>query len=316
MNTHWSEYWQQGFLTSFGADIVNYEGELKLIWENVVGDLSDNFKILDLCSGNGGLPILMSEQAEKLNLLGKIIGVDSASVNFPTHLASREKKVDIKLIPNVNCQEYKFDKKYFDLVTSQFGIEYTLIDKTLENITPALKKNGMISLVLHHTNSRILEENNAILTAANSAELKRVLKHFKSLVKAMGVINTKQDLIKLKYDNKCEQYRNKLNITIAKFIEKYGDSARDTGILSYIQTFFNEGMYWSVAQKKEYIDFIEKQIVTLIERLSELKIAAVDEEKFNDIQTKLGALGFKVNCAEELYENKKLLAWQLSATKS
>ena len=49
MNSHWSEYWQQGHTTSFGEALSgNYEGVLKNVWEPVFDGLTEDFLVVDV----------------------------------------------------------------------------------------------------------------------------------------------------------------------------------------------------------------------------------------------------------------------------
>lgn len=61
-NQHWSNYWQQGHITSFGQSFSgNYTGVLKEVWQDIIVNLPDNFAVLDLATGNGAIPQLIAD---------------------------------------------------------------------------------------------------------------------------------------------------------------------------------------------------------------------------------------------------------------
>ena len=65
-NNHWSEYWKTGVLTSLPSDFKeNYDGELYEYWESVLLAQQTPLRVLDVCTGNGAVAILLTEIAHK-----------------------------------------------------------------------------------------------------------------------------------------------------------------------------------------------------------------------------------------------------------
>ena len=83
MENYWSEYWSQGYLTSFGQDIKkNYTGKLKQSWIGFASELSPQCKILDIGTGNGALIQLIHDSSkDQLSFIGIDKATDSKYVS-------------------------------------------------------------------------------------------------------------------------------------------------------------------------------------------------------------------------------------------
>lgn len=170
-NTHWSEYWAAGALTSLPQDFkVNYDGEVADFWHSVLAELHDGAKILDVCSGNLALPLLFAEYAERQAVNFSITAVDLAKIDksvvakrFPKQAGLIEQ---IELLSETAIEQIdRHLSGSFDLISSQYGLEYCDLEVVAEKLAQLLKPNGRLAFVSHAADTAIL----SLMRAENEA---------------------------------------------------------------------------------------------------------------------------------------------------
>ncbi len=314
MSEHWSEYWSQGYLTSFGGEIKNnYEGILKKYWEKHFIKLDDDFNVLDLCTGNGSIPLLLEACLVKKVDRGTVVGVDMARVKeLDCQLHST---IDIKLLSNINCQELPFEAETFNKCTSQFGVEYSNLEITIKEVTRVLKFDGEAHFIMHNTNSEVLKLNQRTLSIITNPAVDDLFFNISELINHMGEINSPLDLQKAKQNPVCEQYRKEVNKNINQIIKVDEEAAKQSELMMYIGDFFTKGIMWSINKKKEYLSFVINEISTQRLRLTELKSAAMDLEKIIMLLKKLPN-EMSLISINQINEDSKVLAWEVTLKKN
>ena len=139
----------------------------------------------------------------------------------------------ISLKSEVDCTHLPFNDNEFDLVVSQFGIEYADLDIAIPESLRVLKVNGSFSIVIHHEHSMVILRNRRIYTLLNALEVNHFFGNILNLVSKMGDINTQNDLDKVKSDKECEQLRKVLNKTIDTLIKLDESALKDSEPVSY-----------------------------------------------------------------------------------
>ncbi|GIU05944.1 class I SAM-dependent methyltransferase [Shewanella glacialipiscicola] len=308
MSQHWSEYWEQGHLTSFGTDFSgNYAGILKDIWLPIFKELRPNFEVLDIATGNGALPLLLKSYLDESNVNGRVRGIDIAKIQLIK--PENDSLIKIDLIGEINCESLPFNDPV-DLVTSQFGIEYSNLSTSLVAVANILKGGGRLCLVCHHHNSMIIHRNKKILSLIQSVTTKKLVENLFSLADSMGQVTTKVDINRIKNDQACEALRNDINQSIGELHASNEAALMDSEILNYVTTFFKQGLYWPVDKKKDYLKFVQKQLTDLAFRLEELVGAAIDENKLTSMCKILWNEGVEFVSATTLKStDAQLLAW-------
>lgn len=310
MKQHWSEYWKQGHLTSFGSDFErNYAGILRDVWFPIFDGLKPGFEVLDVATGNGAIPLLIRDYLGQSNINGRVRGIDYAEIH--TSINEHDGQIAIDLIGGVNCESIPFEAQV-DLVTSQFGIEYSNVTESLVQISNILKIGGRISLVCHHSDSVIMVRNKRILAIVQNGLVAELIDNLHLLVEAMGDIFDKSDLQRLKEDAICEKLRMKVNHQLGELVAIDQSALQDSEILNYVMTFFKKGMFWSVKDKENYLKFVQQQINNLGLRLTELINAALDVPKLAGMATLLSSVGVRLSSISTLKtDDHQIIAWHL-----
>jgi ubiquinone/menaquinone biosynthesis C-methylase UbiE len=175
--SHWSSFWQQGHMTSLPQGFKeNYDGEFLRFWEEQFARLPRGARVLDVCTGNGSIALLAQEYSRRHDLQLQIKAVDAADIdaasviNHNPGLAQHLRAIEF--IPNTLLEDLPEATASVDLVTSQFGIEYTDWARSAGNIYRILKQDGCFSLICHALDSKIVTEME--LQVADFARLSRV----------------------------------------------------------------------------------------------------------------------------------------------
>ncbi|MFC3194852.1 class I SAM-dependent methyltransferase [Marinicella sediminis] len=159
---HWTAYWQTGVLTSLPNDFKeNYDGELADFWDSVMSASPSPMKVLDVCTGNGAVAILLKEIAVSNAKEIHVTAVDASDINpqvvLRHHPNKREVIDDIHFIAGTLVEELdqKLDPIY-DLIVSQYGIEYCDTEGAAKAISYLLKPQGRLVFVAHAADTAIL----------------------------------------------------------------------------------------------------------------------------------------------------------------
>lgn len=317
MNNHWSDYWEQGHLTSFGESFTsNYTGVLNEIWTPRFAELTSGFKVLDIATGNGALPLMVSDYLKSRSVKGEVIGVDLANIKTDISSVKLAENLNIKLLSNINCIKLPFDDGQFELVISQFGIEYADLKKAVPEALRVLRSKGRLALVMHHENSLILRRNRRILSLIKSDEIEDIFNLLSGIVDKMGEVKSKQDLDRAKQDQSCEALRKQLNASIGILVERDEEALKDCELLNYVATLFQTGLFWKKDKKLNYIEFARQQLKTLDVRLSELAGAAQSESSLAEIINLISQHDASLDHLSSIIdESRDVLGWNLLITK-
>lgn len=161
----WSSFWSKGPLhsciDSFGQ---NYSGAIGDFWRAIFADMNPGDRVIDLATGNGALPLLLShEQGED----AWIDAVDLATVAPTWHQGSQHP--NIHFYSGTAVEKLPFSDASFDLVISQFGLEYAVWPAALLECARVMKPFARAAFVMHHADSVLVEVGRT--EAANQALL-------------------------------------------------------------------------------------------------------------------------------------------------
>lgn len=161
MSKHWSEYWASGQLTSLPADFAaNYDGEIAAFWEQQFARVPAGGRVLDLCTGNGAIALLAAMYFEAQQRDVAVTAVDAAKIS-PARMAHRHPDLDaaiskIIFIDQSPVETLALPGGAFDLVTSQYGIEYCDWAAAAAQAARLLRPGGRLALVCHAASSDIV----------------------------------------------------------------------------------------------------------------------------------------------------------------
>ncbi|MEO8365883.1 MAG: class I SAM-dependent methyltransferase [Pseudoxanthomonas sp.] len=151
----WSSYWAGGALHScIGSYTDNYSGAIGDFWKARFQGLRSGSRVLDLATGNGALPLLLRDYAGTERQI-RIDAVDLAEV-APRWLQPSQ-HADITFHSGVAMEDLPFPDQSFDLVVSQFGLEYARWPQALYEILRVGQPEGAAAFVMHHADSVLVK---------------------------------------------------------------------------------------------------------------------------------------------------------------
>ncbi|QOL27155.1 class I SAM-dependent methyltransferase [Thalassotalea sp. LPB0316] len=145
----WTHYWQQGHLESCIDNQSPDNNEITALWQVFANNLRKDAVVVDLATGNGSV-------IKKLHAIVPnchYVGIDYATI------APRwaEQYQHIEFIGNTSIDNIPFETQSVDAITSQFGFEYGLSQQSISELARILKPKGLLQLVVHHSESEIVE---------------------------------------------------------------------------------------------------------------------------------------------------------------
>lgn len=149
----WSQYWSRGAEHSCAGSYQGEYGEaIARYWRAGFEKLPAQGRVLDIGTGNGPLPRLLLSLAQRSDL--QCDAIDLATVAPPwLKELSAEQSQRIRFHSNCRAEQLPFASQSFDLVVSQWGLEYSELEKSLPEVLRVLKPGGSVQLLLHHADA-------------------------------------------------------------------------------------------------------------------------------------------------------------------
>jgi SAM-dependent methyltransferase len=162
----WDQYWHYDRIASCfdGAGDSNYDEGIAGGWRAFFADLAKRACILDLCTGNGAVPLIAAEDGRA----SAIVAVDRAAIDPPAFVsrhAALYAAVDFR--GGVDVEALPLPDGGFDAVTSQYGIEYSDLDKSLPEAVRMLAPGGRARFVVHAADGVVARDARAVIADAN-----------------------------------------------------------------------------------------------------------------------------------------------------
>jgi ubiquinone/menaquinone biosynthesis C-methylase UbiE len=235
---HWDNYWQKTkTLNSFAESEqgLGYTGDIAQFWQHIFTKLAPNASILDLATGNGGLAVLALQANDNF----VISASDKANIAplqlFTEQDASYKYLQKIQFFGNMPSEALTFADAEFDMVISQFGLEYAEPVSTLQQLHRILKPAGKLVALVHHSESFISSDcwiGIAVLqvfTDENGLLLK--IKQFATfcepLQKLPALTIAQQQLLKQQSDHLLASFKASQQVLSAEQREWFNDIAKN-----------------------------------------------------------------------------------------
>ncbi|MCC7152863.1 MAG: class I SAM-dependent methyltransferase [Rubrivivax sp.] len=313
----WSRYWAQGALHSCATSYDGaYGGALAAFWRTQFVDLKPGQQVLDIATGNGALPQLLLQTMATTGF--QCDAIDRAAI-VPTWAAAlpptlRER---LRFHAQIAAEQLPFADSRFDLVISQYGIEYAELPQALRELLRVLRPDGRVALVLHHAASR-------------PALLARIeLDHIGWLRAADGLLAAAADMVapvveaataegraRLSRSADAEALRQRFNaaqVALRQRLEARHDGAdvlqeAQDATARVLQLAGTRGEAAArLALQRFHLALSDQQA-----RLTGLCEHALDEPQVQQVGASLRAAGRAVNIAP-LHEGPHLMGWSLVA---
>lgn len=154
----WERYWDSKWITSFAEQFPdNYDGPIKEFWQRQLqGDIGE---IVDLACGNGALVWIIDAFLNRPTARTRITGIDSAAIDpFAALGRAGSDYPNVRFIGKVAAEALPFPDRSVDLVVSQYGVEYTDIERSIPEIARVLRRPGRMAFVMHDAESSVVRD--------------------------------------------------------------------------------------------------------------------------------------------------------------
>jgi len=122
---------------------------IKYFWQDIFGSAKAGSRVLEIGCGSGQVSFWGAEAGRGLKIV--------ASDKIVAPGGSRFQHPDIRFMGEVAAEQLAFAQDSFDLVVSNFAIEYAPFDMALSEAARVLAPGGSLILVLHSSDSAITQ---------------------------------------------------------------------------------------------------------------------------------------------------------------
>lgn len=300
----WSQYWSQGHKTSFGNTFNDcYEGVIKDEWRKVFIKLDQPYSILDLCTGNASLIRVAEKEMTNFSAM-TFTGIDYAKVLVDEKFLKLE---NVELFFNRNIEKLPFSSDAFDVVISNFGIEYSCLSKSVSEVARVLKNGGRIEFICHHIESKIIQSSQNELLMLNDMNKKN------------GAIYCLKKLI-ISLEKKGEStiiddsefWRLKLNESLALLVDKFGDAFYQGDFISFLKFVLKP----TTKAKMNAFKVFNEEMIDYKMRLKDMVEAALTPSKLENFISIITDLNFKILIQEPILAEGECIAFKIEAIKN
>lgn len=162
----WDQYWQSARLAACdGAGGSTYRESVQSAWRRFLALQGDGKTLVDIATGNGAVPLLARDIASEKGWNWRITGVDSASIDPPSYLGDTGIDTSgVEFLGNTRAERLPFPDESVDIVTSQYGLEYTDMPRVIKELARVQRSGCVFQFILHAAEGSIVHSADADLT--------------------------------------------------------------------------------------------------------------------------------------------------------
>ena len=309
----WDAYWHgAGDAAAYSKGGVSHPAVTEF-WTGVFDTLasgSQNPALLDVAAGTGALTALAKEILSERKPVITCVDVSAAAI-----VQIRDRWPDVNGVV-ADAVDLPFDDAGFDVVVSQYGIEYAGIDAVLR--APRLVTDGgTFAALLHATGSSIEAE-----CRASEAAIER-LREAKFVPLAQEFFDAGfaavRDGNRKRYDDAGRRLAPAVRAAEIIMTEFGAGVAGDTIARLYndVGTIHGRIQHYDPNEVRAWLVRLNDELDAYANRMSSMRAAALDEHGFSEICEELRKRGFKLQTSAALLpQNETLsLGWALIATR-
>lgn len=298
----WSEYWRQD--SADGEVFVNAKGDahpaLAAFWASVFAAEAPGTRVLDVASGAGSIYAhLPADHGFELH----------ATDIAPEALATLSERVAHVTTTVASAADMPFDDGSFDLVLSQFGVEYAGAQAFTE-AARLVAAGGRLVILAHIEDGYIDSNNKAQLDEAFVARETNFIELAKALTEAT-----------FKKGGKALSKREKAIVpaiqALAAAHRRCAQGVHAHLLAGFRQLYENRHQY-DLVDITGWLDGMQGELVKTIDRLTRMRAAALSEHDVNSIRAMLKGAGF-TDAGIETFStpgNERPVAWELVAKRA
>jgi ubiquinone/menaquinone biosynthesis C-methylase UbiE len=276
--------------------------------------LPDGARILDIACGNGAIATIAAETGREHSKDFFIAATDLADIHSELIVEEKTKQArhDIEFHSRTPCERQPFDDGSFDLVTSQFGFEYSDIEQTLKEVRRLLVPGGRFIAISHHSDSILIEaarvERDIYKMALDELDLIGNLRRY---FEALGELP--DDPVKIeKEQKKVQPLAEKVNRGVHGFQARYGEDGPAMFIVGALSYIGRTARQTTQRERLEALDKAQSDFELHRARLVDMAAAALGRKQIEALSHTADSAGFdSVHCLKIYDGDNGLAGWQI-----
>ena len=163
-NRGWRRYWRENRLAACVPDNPNSAAAIETHWSGFFGQFPAGNRVLDIATGNGVLLVWGARAARAAGRELTLTGIDLADIDparfLPEH---RVELAAARFIGKTAAESLPFADGSFDVVVSQYGLEYADLEPALSDAARVLAPGGQLHWLAHGADSVVVAQARAKL---------------------------------------------------------------------------------------------------------------------------------------------------------
>ncbi|GHA11366.1 hypothetical protein GCM10008090_21410 [Arenicella chitinivorans] len=310
----WDTFWQNSDSAHAFSDSGANHPSIQTYWYTFFSELVNKpmpLQLLDLASGHGALIDMLRNSPQSEQIAVTCLDSSEAAIQ---HIG--ERFTDVKTVLG-DAADTQFDDGQFDVVLSQFGIEYAgqrAFDEAVRTLAP----QGTLRVLLHYTGGSIAGEcrrNLALLTTLKESRFLPLAQAFFNAGFAAADGNDRRA-----YDQAGADLQPAMR-SIENAVQQGGDLvAADFLEHLYLTTgkIHASFLNYDASELNNWLDAMQREADAYSVRMQSMLDAAIDEAQFHRLCERLHGQGLTLQQAGPLMPNdtNRPLAWALTAVKN
>lgn len=313
----WTRYWAAGAAHSCAGSYGDaYAGSIASFWRQVFDGLPQHAWLLDLATGGGALPRLLLQHRAGETAQCDAVDVAAIEPGWASMLGQSQRQ-RLRFHPGVNAASLPFEDDRFDLVISQYGIEYAPLSESIPELLRVLAPGGSVSLVLHHANSR-------------PVQLAHVeLEHLEWLATSGGFFDSARELIepmaraataagrsRLERDTRANLARERFNALLGALSRRASEQPDGADVLFEVRESAMALLQCATHQGQAAAEHrwhkLRSDHADLALRLQDLRRHALNVNQVGSLYARLAAVVGGGGAVSELHEGPHLMGWAVT----
>ena len=296
----WDQYWRLTREAAAHKGGGPQEEVLRHFWTSFFTDVLSQKsapRVLDLACGNGavtGFALSVAAQSERGS--PSVVGIDTSLAA----LKDLETRFPPALAVVADAKRTPFDDQSFDVVASQFGVEYAGIE-AIEAAARLVARGGTLAAILHLKKGAIYRECATNLQAILAVESSGILPAARDVFGAAGVARGRVGNTDLP---RAQTRLVKAGKAVEGALRRHGHNVAG-GVVQRLHAdiarMYRRSGAYDPAEVVNWIDGMAREVKAYAGRMSSMLAVAIDEPSLDKIVNRITLGGLSVRIREKLH---------------